>query len=92
LAAFYFDRGVYWWGNFVERKMDEAEHAVREQMRNRKGTDMFANSARISTYNKLFGLNPASAYRQPQLPSKSKKPAEITKAKAPHKHIEMFSG
>lgn len=45
--------------------MDEAENAVRKQMKNRQGTETFVASARISVYNKLFGLSPASAYRQP---------------------------
>lgn len=45
--------------------MDEAEQIVRKQMQNRKGVETFIVSARIATYNKLFGLDPASAYRSP---------------------------
>lgn len=48
--------------------MDEAENAVRKQMGNRKGVETFALSARISVYNKLFGLDPSTAYRSPTLP------------------------
>ena len=93
LAAFYFDRGIYYWGTFVERRMDEAEQTVRNQMKNRRGTDVFVTSARIVAYNKLFGLSVASAYRQPQLPATQGKP---TKTK-PYAHIKpmdpsKFSG
>lgn len=41
---------------------------VRKQMKNRKGTDSFVASQRIATFNKLFGLSTASAYRQPDVP------------------------
>jgi hypothetical protein len=47
--------------------MNEAEQTVRTQMKNRKGTDTFVLSARIATYNKIFGLSVASAYRQPNV-------------------------
>lgn len=65
LAAFYLDRGIYWWGSYVEGKMDEAEAQVRKSMKNhRGGVEPFVVSARINVYNKLFGLSPTSAYRQ----------------------------
>lgn len=73
LARFYFDRGIYWWGNFVEQKLQEAEQNVRQQMKNRKGTEMFVTSTRIATFNKIFGLSTASAYRQPDNISDKKK-------------------
>lgn len=79
LARFYFDRGIYLWGNFVENKMNEAEMTVRRQMKNRKGTDAFAASSRIAAFNKLFGLSVASAYREPQLPQKLAKPTVTVK-------------
>jgi len=47
--------------------MDEAENTVRKAMQNRKGVETFVVSARISTYNRLFGINSASAYRAPTL-------------------------
>lgn len=54
--------------------MDEAENTVRKQMQNRKGVETFVVSARMSVYNKLFGLNPNTAYRSPILPQQT--PAE----------------
>jgi hypothetical protein len=45
--------------------MQEAEVSVRNQMKNRKGSDAFVTSARMVAYNKLMGLSVASAYRQP---------------------------
>lgn len=45
--------------------MAEAEATVRRQMRNKKGVDAFANSARTVTFNRLMGLSTASAYKQP---------------------------
>lgn len=45
---------------------------VRKQMKNRKGTETFVTSQRIATFNKLFGLSTASAYRQPDLPQAQK--------------------
>jgi hypothetical protein len=59
--------------------MNEAEAAVRKQMKNQSGTDMFAQSARISAYNKLMGLDNTSAYRKPDSFLEAKKP----KAKSP---------
>ncbi|QGJ90064.1 tail assembly chaperone [Mycobacterium phage Indlulamithi] len=74
MARFYFDRGIYWWGNFVEQRMNEVEAQVRKQMKNRKGTETFVASQRIATFNKLFGLSVAAAYRQPDLPMSAEKP------------------
>jgi hypothetical protein len=51
--------------------MNEVEMAVRNQMKNRKGTDIFVRSQRISAFNRLFGLSTASAYRDPQLPKQA---------------------
>lgn len=48
--------------------MDEAETTIRKSMQNRKGVETFVASARISMYNKIFGLNPSGAYRSPTLP------------------------
>ena len=89
LAAFYLDRGLYWWANFVEGKMNEAEATVRNQMKNQSGADMFANSAKMATYNKLMGLSVATAYRQPGS-LKSKK--DESKAKSPVPQAKTGSG
>lgn len=93
LARLYFDRGIYWWGNFIEDKVNTAEAQVRNQMKNRKGTDAFAQSARIVAFNKIFGLSTASAYRQPQLPGKmTEKPVEKANPKAGQHDSSLFSG
>lgn len=84
MAAFYFDRGLYWWGKFVENKMDEAEQAIRRSMKNRKGTDTFVMSQRIAIYNRLLGLDDKAAYKDP---------AVRTKVTAPQgKPAELFRG
>jgi hypothetical protein len=71
LAAFYFDRGTYLWGNLVERSMDEAEQRTRQSMRNRAGTDTFVASARQAIFNKLMGITETkNVYRQPQVTKK----------------------
>lgn len=36
-------------------------------MKNSSGADVFVQSARTSMYNKLMGLDPASAYRSPSV-------------------------
>lgn len=68
LAAFYFDRAVRNWANFVDRKSEEAEMVVRMQMKNRRGTDGFALQARQVQFNKLLGLSVAEAYAAPPTP------------------------
>lgn len=68
LAAFYFDRAVRNWANFVDRRCEEAEMVIRLQMKNRRGTDGFAMQAREVAFNKLLGLSVATAYAAP--PSK----------------------
>lgn len=66
LVAFYFDRGIYWWGTHVEGKVNEAEANMRSRMKKSRGNvDAFVSSARISTFNKLMGLSTASAYAAP---------------------------
>ena len=77
LAAFYLDRGLYRWANFVEGRLNEVESTVRKQMRNQAGTDIFVQSAKIAAYNKLMGLSTASAYRQPDSFTLSKKEGEV---------------
>lgn len=68
LAAFIFDRGIYLWASYVERKMDEAEDNIRRSMKNRKGTETFVNSQRRATFNKLLGIKETTnVYKQPQL-------------------------
>lgn len=82
LAAFYLDRGLHRWANFVEGRLNEVESTVRKQMRNQAGTDIFVQSAKIAAYNKLMGLSTASAYRQPDSFTLNKKEGE-TKSVAP---------
>jgi hypothetical protein len=73
--------------------MNEAENTVRTQMKNRKGTDTFVASARIATYNKIFGLSVASAYRQPSLPG-GKSAGAQPKSRIAEKDFDMskYSG
>lgn len=70
LTAFYFDRGVRNWANFVDQRANEAEQAVRMQMKNRKGTDPFALQARHVAFNKMVGLSVDSAYAAPTVPGR----------------------
>lgn len=73
LAAFYFDRAIRNWANFVDRRSEEAEMVVRMQMKNRRGTDGFALQARQVAFNKLVGLSVESAYAPPPTPGNAKK-------------------
>ena len=70
--------------------MNEAEAAVRNQMKNQSGSDVFAHSAKLAAYNKLMGISVASAYRQPGT-FKSKKKDE-SKAKSPVPQPVTVSG
>lgn len=65
LAAFYFDRAVRNWANFVDQRSNEAEQAVRMQMKNRRGTDGFALQAREVAWKKLLGMDVQSSYAAP---------------------------
>ena len=73
LAAFYFDRGVRNWANFVDRMINDAEVNVRSQMRNSKraNVDTFANQARQVAFAKLMGLSVESLYAAPTTNSSS---------------------
>ena len=73
LAAFYFDRAVRNWATFVDRRSDEAEMAVRMQMKNRRGTDGFALQARTVAFNKLLGLSVEGAYAAPPTPENKRR-------------------
>lgn len=64
---------------------------VRKQMKNRKGTDTFVASQRISTFNKLFGLSVAAAYRQPELPNQEK-PKNQGPQRVTVKNLSGFKG
>lgn len=68
--------------------MNEAEMAVRNQMKNQSGADIFAHSAKLAAYNKLMGLSVASAYRQPSVFKNKEKP----KAKSPVPQPVSVSG
>lgn len=89
LARFYFNRGIYKWGKFVENRLEEVEATVRNQMKNRRGTETFVTSQRIAAFNKIFGLSVASAYRQPDIVQPIEK-----KAKTPvsQPNSRMFTG
>ena len=91
LAAFYFDRGIYWWGNFVDNKIAEAEARVRHAFKNKKGTDMFVNSERVRTMNKLLGIQDEKAgfkvYTDPNKP-KNKVPQKKSHGMDPN----LFTG
>ena len=67
LAAFFFDRGVRDWANFVDRNVKNAEAEVRMRMRNSKraNVDSFAHQAAQVTFNKLMGLSTENLYAAP---------------------------
>lgn len=66
---------------------------MRNSMKNRRGTDAFAQSARIVAFNRIFGLSEAAAYRQPELPGKlAEKPVAKANPKAGQHDSSMFSG
>lgn len=56
---------------------------MRTQMKNKKGTDIFVASARIASFNRLFGLSTASAYRQPNLPGLPEKTKNVDAKQLP---------
>ena len=89
LAAFYFDRDIHWWGNFVENKVAESEMKVRQAFKNKKGTDVFVNSERQRTMSRLLGLNDSTAgYRVYSDPNKKKVPQK----KKPGMNPNLFTG
>ena len=91
LAAFYFDRGIYWWGNFVDGKVAEAEARVRQSLKNKKGTEVFVNSERIKTMSKLLGdTDTTVGYRVYNDPSKKTKKA--LPAKSSGMDPKLFTG
>jgi hypothetical protein len=80
LARFYFDRAIYWWGNFVEGKINEAEARARVQTKRMRGNaEGFIASAKQAAYCKLLGLPLTSAYRSPN--SFTKKADQSPKSK-----------
>lgn len=83
LAAFYFDRALRNWATLVDRRIEEAEAAVRIQMKNRRGTDGFALQARQVAFNKLVGLPVDSAYAAP--------PVKGTSEAGKKKNLERLS-
>lgn len=58
LARYYFDRGIYWFGRFVEGEMDTAEKIAGKGKRN---AEPFIASARQRTFNKLMGIKDSTA-------------------------------
>lgn len=67
LVRFYFDRTIYWWGTFVESKINEAEARARVQTKRMRGSSAegFVASAKQLAYAKLVGLPKTTAFRQP---------------------------
>lgn len=57
--------------------MNEAEATVMRQMKNQAGAEMFAHSAKTAAYNKLMGISPTSAYRQPMSFTKKEEPKAV---------------
>lgn len=87
LAAFYLDRGLAEWANFVDRKTDEAGQAVAATMVGQsRGGQAFIDSARKAQFARLLGLSEASAYRQV---NKAKK---VDAKPKPRSLIQSFSG
>lgn len=74
LAAFYLDRGLRNWANFVDRTVNDAEVKVRTQMRNnrRANVDMFAFQAKQVAFNKIMGISVESLYAAPTTGPKPK--------------------
>lgn len=87
LAAFYFDRGVRNWANFVDRQVNDAEVKVRTQMRNNKraNVDMFAFQAKQVAFNKLMGISVESLYAAPTVAPLAKR----EKPTGPRKKIDL---
>lgn len=81
LAAFYFDRAVRNWASFVDQRSDEAEMAVRNQMKNQRGSDSFILQARQLAFNKLVGLSKEAAYATPNITKGDKR--SVDKVSAP---------
>lgn len=93
LARFYFDRTIYWWGNYVERKVKEAEAVMRERLRKSRGNiEPFVTSSRIATFNKIMGLSVAEAYAKPVATQDFAKKAEKPKATSKFGSGRMFEG
>lgn len=68
LSAFYFDRGIRAWANFVDRLSNEAELRVRQQMKKSRGdVDGFALQARQVAFNKILGLSVEDLYASPSM-------------------------
>lgn len=92
LAAFYFDRGIWWWGNFVDNKVAEAEMRVRHAFKNKKGTDVFVNSERTRTLNRLLGVrDPNAGYRVYSDPNKNK-PKKAVPSRKSGMDPNLFTG
>lgn len=73
LAAFYLDKNLASWAQFVEGKMNEAASAVANSAVGRSTSGgPFIESARKATFAKLLGLSESIAYRQPQIVGKVK--------------------
>ena len=89
LTAFYFDRGVRNWANFVDRTSNDAEMRIRMQMRNsrRANVDSFAHQAKMVAFNKLMGIPIDSLYGAP--PVQSIPGAQAEKRSGPKEKIDL---
>lgn len=89
LTAFFFDRGVRTWANYVDRQVEQAETNVRMQMRNAKraNVDTFAFQQKQVTFHKLMGLSVESLYAAPPIAGGSNKKRE--KSSGPKQKIDL---
>ena len=64
--GFYFNRGVYYFGNMVDAEIHGAEQKSRKGRKPGEGTDALANAARLSVLEKYLGV-PVKRHRTPEL-------------------------
>lgn len=73
VRAFYFDRGIWLWGNKLEADMNRAEQG--------SSNAGFARAARLRVFNRYMGEkdDTKGAYRDPvkSIPQKAEEPGEI---------------
>jgi len=94
MVRFYFDRTIYFWGHFVEGKLNEAEARARMQTKRMRGNaEGFVASAKQLAYTKLMGLPATSAFRQPDSFKKEEKKATPSTLSGEGKiDLTMFNG
>jgi hypothetical protein len=73
LAAFYFDRGVRAWANYVDGEVNKAEAVAVKSTRRMKGDPSgFVVSAKMLAFNKALGLDKSAAFAAPPVVSAEK--------------------